>query len=134
MHPESAISCPQACDGACGCSGLLAWGPPGLHTLWEAKLTLRMPGRRGTLVSIWLAQAQRWSPSITFSVSPAPALLGFAGCALALTGWADSQSVCSGHRYTLTEHQVGASMVFPICSRAFVPYLMPLGILFGEPW
>lgn len=34
----------------------------------------------------------------------------------------------------LTKHRVGASMDFPIYSRAFVPYLMPLGILFGEPW
>ena len=69
MHSEAAISYPQDCDGACGCSGLLAWGAPGLGTLWEAKLTLRMPGRRGSLVSIWLAQAQQWSPSITFLVS-----------------------------------------------------------------
>jgi hypothetical protein len=65
---------------------------------------------------------------------PGPSLLGFAGCALALTGRADSQSVCSGHRYMLTKHRVGASVDFPIYSRAFVPYLMPLGILFGEPW
>ena len=69
MHPEASISSPQDCDGACGCSGFLAWGPPGPGTLREAKLTPRMPGRRGCLVSIWLAQAQRWSPSITFSVS-----------------------------------------------------------------
>lgn len=121
--------CPSGPQWCFGCPGLLAWCLQGLAP-WGRPGSL--PGsqnaREERVFQEWLAgRDQGQSPFLTFFVRVPCS----SGCCLFVTC---PELLGSRHRCKLTECQTKAFVGFSHLIGAFLPHLMLLSVLFGEPW